>query len=493
VAVSYDASRFATGVQFYLDGEPVDLDVELDSINQDTKGKTPIRIGDGGGIGKAFTGRIDDARIYTEVLSPEQVAALSTTETLDKIAAIPEQSRTTGQREKLRLARLEQYGPAKLTTAWKALVDARREREALKRSFPTVMVMEEMPHPRETHRLNRGVYDSPAEVVHRAVPAILPPLPAGVPNNRLGFAEWLVADDHPLTSRVAVNRIWQMFFGRGLVKTVGDFGSQGEWPTYPQALDWLAVDLRESGWNVKRLVKTIVTSSIYRQSSSASKALLETDPDNALLARGPRVRIPAEMVRDQALAMAGLLVERVGGPSVRPYQPAGIWKEMNSQEYDQDHGEKLYRRSLYTFWKRTAPPPFMMNFDSAGREACVVQLTRTNTPLQALNLMNDVTYVEAARKFAERILHEGGDSAADRIVYAFRTATARAPKPAEQKILLDSLAHYRARYSAAPDEAVALLSEGESKRDESLDPAEHAAYTAMASLILNMDEVMTKE
>jgi hypothetical protein len=284
-----------------------------------------------------------------------------------------------------------------------------------------------------------------------------------------------------------------MLFGRGLVKTVEDFGSQGEWPTYPQVLDWLAVDFRESGWNVKRLVKTIVTSSIYRQSSFASKALLGRDPDNALLARGPRVRMPAEIVRDQALAMAGLLVERVGGPSVRPYQPDGIWKEMNSQEYDQDHGEKLYRRSLYTFWKRTAPPPFMMNFDSAGREACVVQLTRTNTPLQALNLMNDVTYVEAARKFAERILHDGGDTAADRLAYAFRTATARAPKPAEQKILLDSLEHYRSRYSAAPEEAVALLSEGESKRDESLDPAEHAAYTAMASLILNMDEVMTKE
>ena len=490
VAVSYDATRFATGVQFYVDGVPVELEVDLDSINQDTKGKTPIRVGDGGGIGKAFTGRIDDARIYTRVVPAEQVAALATPETLDEIARTPADRRTRGQRAKLRLGYYEQYGPEELTAAWKTLVDARREREAFQRTFPTVMVMEETPEPRVTHRLNRGVYDMPAEVVERAVPAILPPLPEGVPNNRLGFAKWLVSDDHPLTGRVAVNRIWQMFFGRGLVKTVEDFGSQGDWPVHQDVLDWLAVDLRESGWDVKRLVKTIVMSSTYRQSSSASPGLLQRDPDNALLARGPRVRMPAEMVRDQALALSGLLVEKVGGPSVRPYQPEGLWKEMNGQRYDQDHGERLYRRSLYTFWKRTAPPPFMMNFDSAGREACVVQQTRTNTPLQALNLMNDVTYVEAARNFAGRILREGGN---DRIGFAFRSATAREPSESERKLLRASLDHYRERYAAAPDEALALLSEGESKRDESLDPAEHAAYTAVASLILNMDEVMTKE
>ena len=493
VAVSYDGSRFATGVQFYVDGKPVELEVELDSINQDTKGKTPIRIGAGGGLKKGFSGSIDELRMYTGVVSPEQVAVLATPETLDRIAAIPETQRTPGQREKLRLARLERYGPEKLTTAWKALVEARRERAALKDTFPTVMVMEEMREPRETHRLNRGVYDMPAEKVTRATPAVLPPMPAGVPNNRLGFAKWLVSEEHPLTSRVAVNRVWQMFFGRGLVNTVADFGSQGEWPTYPEVLDWLAVDYRESGWDTKRLVKTIVMSAAYRQSSAAPAELLKRDPDNALLARGPRVRLPAEVVRDQALAMSGLLVESVGGPSVRPYQPDGLWKELSGQEYDQDHGEKLYRRSVYTFWKRTAPPPFMMNFDSAGREACVVQQTRTNTPLQALNLMNDVTYVEAARKIAERVLHEGGDSPASRIEYAFRTATARHPRETERELLLDSLEHYRTRYAAAPEEAAALLSEGESKRDESLDPAEHAAYTAIASLILNMDEVMTKE
>ncbi len=488
VAVSYDASRFATGVQFYVDGRPVELDVDLDSINQDTKGKTPIRIGAGGGIGKAFTGKIDEVRIYTDVLSRAQIAVLATPEPVAHIAEHGPRGRA--QHDKLTWAYQSKLGPPELIAARKALEDLREQREALTRSFPTVMVMEETPEPRVTHRLDRGVYDAPAEVVERAVPAILPPLPEGVPNNRLGFARWLVSDEHPLTSRVAVNRVWQMFFGRGLVKTVEDFGSQGEWPTQPEVLDWLAVDLRESGWNLKRLVKTIVTSSTYRQSSAAEETLLARDPDNALLARGPRVRLPAEMVRDQALALSGLLVEKVGGPSVRPYQPEGLWKEMNSQRYDQDHGDKLYRRSLYTFWKRSAPPPFMMNFDSAGREACVVQQTRTNTPLQALNLMNDVTYVEAARKLAERMLREG---AGDPIGFAFRSATARLPSPDERAVLGASLDHYRERYAAAPDEAIALLSEGESKRDESLDAAEHAAHTAVASLILNMDEVVTKE
>ncbi|MCB1019213.1 MAG: DUF1553 domain-containing protein, partial [Acidobacteria bacterium] len=398
--------------------------------------------------------------------------------------------RGRAQADKLDWAYERKLGSPELVAAWQALFDLRQQREAVERSFPTVMVMEEMPQPRETHRLNRGVYDAPAEVVQRAVPHVLPPLPEGVPNNRLGFAEWLVSPDHPLTSRVAVNRVWQMFFGRGLVKTVEDFGSQGEWPLHQDVLDWLAVDFRESGWDVKRLVKTILMSSTYRQTSAAPQSLLDRDPDNALLARGPRVRLPAEMVRDQALALSGLLVEQLGGPSVRPYQPAGLWEEMNSQKYDQDHGDKLYRRSLYTFWKRSAPPPFMMNFDSAGREACVVQQTRTNTPLQALNLMNDVTYVEAARAFAERALHQGGD---DPIGFAFRSATAREATPAEHKLLAASLEHYRARYAASPEEALELLSEGESKRDESLDATEHAALTAVASLILNMDEVMTKE
>ncbi|MEZ5365683.1 MAG: DUF1549 domain-containing protein [Bryobacterales bacterium] len=330
VAVSYDASRFASGVQFYVDGKPVPLEVDLDSINQDTKGKTPIRIGDGGGIGKAFTGRIDDVRIYTDVVPAPEVAVLATPETLGEIAERGPRGRA--QSDKLQWAYERKLGAPELVAAWNALFDLRQQREALERSFPTVMVMEEMPQPRETHRLNRGVYDAPAEVVHRAVPHILPPLPEGVPNNRLGFAEWLVSPEHPLTSRVAVNRIWQMFFGRGLVKTVEDFGSQGEWPLHQDVLDWLAVDFRESGWDVKRLVKTIVMSSTYRQRSAAPKPC-----STAVQTRPARPRSPRTVARRRWFAIRrspsrACWSSKVGGPSVRPYQPAGLWEEMNSQE-----------------------------------------------------------------------------------------------------------------------------------------------------------------
>jgi hypothetical protein len=302
----------------------------------------------------------------------------------------------------------------------------------------------------------------------------------------------LTSDDHPLTARVTVNRLWQMLFGRGIVKTVEDFGSQGDWPTHPKLLDWLAREFVESGWNVKGLLKTIVMSATYRQSSDTAPEAVERDPENRLLARGPRIRLPAEMVRDQALALAGLLVEKVGGSSVKPYQPAGVWKELSGQTYHQGTGDELYRRSLYTFWKRSAPPPFMMNFDSAGREACTVTQQRTNTPLQALNLMNDVTYVEASRKIAERMMRQGGPTPESRIDYGFRLATARHPKQRERDLLAESFRYYLDRYQSNPDAAAKLLAHGDSPRDESLDRTEHAAYSAVASLILNLDEVITK-
>ncbi len=394
----------------------------------------------------------------------------------------------------LHLAFLEEHAPEALHGAWDALEQHRRAREDYYDGLPTVMVMQENDDVAETHILNRGAYDQPREQVTRGVPEVLPALPKGAPNDRLGFAEWLVDPKHPLTSRVAVNRFWQMLFGRGIVKTVEDFGSQGEWPTHPEMLDWLAVDFVESGWDVKGLIKTIVTSQTYRQSSEATPEAIESDPDNKLLARGPRVRLPAEMLRDQALAISGLLVEELGGPSVKPYQPAGLWAELSGgQDYEQDHGEGLYRRSLYAFWKRTSPPPWMMNFDSAGREACEVRLTRTNTPLQALNLMNDVTYVESARKMAERMMHEGGATPDERIAYGFKLATSRTPDAGEAAVLRDSFDHYLARYQADRGAAEKLLAEGESPRDQSLDPVEQAGYAAVASLILNLDETITKE
>jgi hypothetical protein len=354
--------------------------------------------------------------------------------------------------------------------------------------------MKEREQRRDTHLLVRGAYDAPGEKVEPGLPAVLPAMREGLPNNRLGLARWLIDPANPLTARVTVNRFWQMIFGAGLVKTVEDFGSQGEWPTHPELLDWLATEFVRNGWDVKGILKTMVMSAAYRQSSKAAPELLERDPENRLLARGPRFRLPAEVVRDQALAISGLLVEKLGGPSVKPYQPKGLWSDLGGDsDYPQDHGEKLYRRSLYTFWKRAVPPPTMMTFDSAGREACTVRATRTNTPLQALNLMNDVTFIEASRLMGERMMREGGSTAGERIAFGFRLATARTPAPLEQQVLASSFQYHLDRYQTDGDAALKLLGEGEHPRDETLDAKELAAYTAVASLILNLDEAVTKE
>jgi hypothetical protein len=277
------------------------------------------------------------------------------------------------------------------------------------------------------------------------------------------------------------------------VKTVEDFGSQGEWPSHPELLDWLATEFVRTEWDIKAMERLIVTSATYRQSSRVTPTLWQKDPENRLLARGPRVRLPAEAVRDEILAIAGLLVEKVGGPSVKPYQPTGLWKEISGADYQQDHGDNLYRRSLYTFFKRTTPPPSMILFDAAGRETCTVLETRTNTPLQALDLMNDVAYLEGARVLAERMMSVGGSTPAERIGFAFRLATSRQPSLAESQTLLGSFQYFRNRYQTDRDSAVKLLNIGEHPRDEKLDASELAAYTAVSSLILNLDEVVTKQ
>ncbi len=284
-----------------------------------------------------------------------------------------------------------------------------------------------------------------------------------------------------------------MFFGTGLVKTLDDFGAQGDPPSHPELLDWLAVELMSSGWDMKGLLRTIVTSATYRQASRLSREALERDPENRLLSHAPRMRLPAEMIRDQALALAGLLVERTGGPSVKPYQPAGLWNELADADYVQDHGPSLYRRSIYTFWKRTVPPPAMMAFDAPARETCVVRESRTNTPLQALDVLNDVTFVEAARRFAERLLCGPDHSPEARLSSAFYQATARRPRPDELAILVDGFQNQLARFKRDRKAALALIAQGESPRHARLDPLELAAYTAMAQLILNLDETLTKE
>jgi hypothetical protein len=491
VAVRYDGTRVAGGVNVYVDGRPEPLRVLLDELNQSFETTEPFRIG-AGGEGR-FRGRIDDVRVYGDALDPGEVEALAAAEPVGAIAATPVGRRTPAQSRKLAAYYLERRAPDDVREAHDRAVALRRERDRMVEGLPTTMVMQEMDPRRPTFVLVRGQYDKPGERVGPGVPGCLPPLPAGAPDNRLGFARWLVQPSNPLTARVAVNRFWQTVFGAGLVRTAEDFGTQGEPPSHPELLDWLATEFVRTGWDVKAMLRLIVTSATYRQDSRVTPDRLRKDPENRLLSRGPRVRLPAEMIRDGALAASGLLVERLGGPSVKPYQPAGLWKELGDADYQQGHGADLYRRSLYTFWKRTIPPPTMVTFDAAGREACVVREVRTDTPLQALTLLNDVTFVEAARALAARALAEGGDTPESRLKLAFRLALARPPRADELEILRVGLRAHLARFREDPEAARALLRVGERPAVGSLDPAEHAAYTAVANLILSLDETITKD
>ncbi len=493
VAFTYDGKRKPSGARFYVDGVLQETKVLFSEMSWPLGEPQPFRIGAGEGPEDRFQGAIEDVRIYNRALSPEEVGVLPVLKTIPEIASIAPAKRTPAETNKLTFCFLDQYAPEDVQESRLQLAEAQKARDEYYATIPTVMVMREGP-PRDAFILKRGAYDAHGDKVSPGLPHVLPPMPAGFPNNRLGLAEWLVDRSNPLTARVTVNRFWQMLFGTGLVKTVDDFGSQGEWPMYQDVLDDLAVKFMDSGWDVKALLKTIVMSATYRQSSKVTPALLERDPENRLLARGPRFRLPPQAIRDQALAISGLLVEKVGGPPVKPYQPPGLWEEVSfGDSYKTDTGDALYRRSLYTFWKRTVAPPTMVTFDASTRETCIVRANRTNTPMQALDLMNDVTYVEASRKFAERMMKEGGASPDQRIDYAFRLALARPAKPQEQSVLLDTLSQFKAHYQAKPDAAVKYLSEGNSPRDPKLDPVELAAYTAVASLIFNLDETITKE
>ena len=397
--------------------------------------------------------------------------------------------------------RLREYYRRNYSAEWKALEVKVTEQEKRANEFeakvPGTMITREMAQRRDAFVLVRGQYGQKGEKVSPGVPAVFAPLAEGEPANRLGLARWLVRSDHPLTARVTVNRFWQQHFGAGIVKTAVDFGSQGEWPLHPELLDWLATEFVESGWDVKRFQKLIVLSAAYRQSTRVTPESLEKDPENRLLARGPRFRMDAEMIRDAALAVSGLLVERIGGRSVKPYQPGGIWEAVgflgsDTSIYKKDDGDALYRRGLYTFWKRTAPPPVLSLFDAPTRETCTALRPRTNTPLQALALMNDPQFFEASRRLAERMMREGGASPEARIAYAFRLATARTPRSDELGVLLETFQSHLQEYQADGDAALKTIGVGDSKRDETLEPRELAAYTMAANLILNLDETLTK-
>ena len=424
---------------------------------------------------------------------------------LEYLVALPEDQRTPEQADDLRRRFRRNHWPA-----WRPnearYAELSERRRLIEEAVPTTMIMREMDDPRPTFVLRRGEYDQRTDEVAAAVPAFLPPIPEDLPKNRLGLARWLVSGDHPLTARVTANRLWRKFFGRGLVGTAGDFGSQGEWPSHPALLDWLATELVRLDWDLKAFQKTIAMSATYRQSSKASPELVERDPENRLLARGSRFRLDAEAIRDGALAASGLLVEKLGGPSVRPYQPPGLWREIGYESrgrfsagiFEQDSGEALYRRSLYTFWKRTVPPPNMLVFDAPNRETCTVERSRSNTPLQALVLMNDPQFVEAARVLATSLLaaptaaRGGRDADDERMDELYLRVLARRPTESERSAIRGLLADMRRSYEREPRAAAALLRVGEQPVDESIPAAELAAWSVAASAVLNLDEAVTR-
>jgi hypothetical protein len=494
--VTYDGSSKAAGVRIFLDGIPQPVEIQHDSLSRSIRNGEPVRIGRRQ-TSASFKGLIDDVRFYDRQLTPREVQQLAASQLVRGIVARPPPDRTEEQKKKLREFFLKHHANRRFSGAAQRLKQLRSEESQLASGMPTTMVMQESQQPRPAFVLHRGQYDQNGEAVTAGVPAFLTEGHVGNQPNRLDMAKWLINPRHPLTARVTVNRLWQQLFGAGIVKTVDDFGTQGDWPSHPQLLDWLATELIASGWDVKHLLRLIVNSATYRQSSVCSPQLLLQDRDNRLLARGVRFRMDAEILRDQALAISGLLVEKTGGQSVFPYQPAGLWKDVTydgNRSYPTGHGPmSLYRRSLYTFWKRQAPPPGMLVFDAPTRETCSVQRTRTNTPLQALVLMNDPTFVEAARKLAERMMTECSGKPSDRVEFAFRLATARRPDSDETQILLNIFAVESRNFSDDKDRALALLNFGASKREESLSPSELAAWTTVASLILCLDETITRQ
>ncbi len=492
VLVAYDGKRKAKGIRLYIDGAEQETEVLFDNLDWPSRSDATLKVGGGGGVDHRFRGRIDEVRVYSRDLSPAEARSLAVPETLAELAALPAAARTAAQRDKLRAAFLAAGASPAVRDALREAREARRRLQAFADSLPTAMVMKEGPK-RQAYVLERGRYDAHGEPVEAGLPAAVAGPGAAGASDRLQLARWIASPSNPLTARVTVNRFWQMLFGVGLVKTVDDFGSQGEAPSNQALLDWLAVEFVESGWDVKQLLKTIMLSATYRQSSKVDPALLERDPENRLLARGPRFRLPAAAIRDQALAASGLLHERLGGPSVRPYQPPGLWEELSGTAYDTGRGRDLYRRSLYTYWKRTVAPPSMVNFDASDREVCTVNVKRTNTPLQALNLMNDTTFVEAARHLAGRVLRDGPRSASERIRAVYLRVLGRPPSRDEVGVLARLLDSYRTEYEASLDAAESLLAVGASPRDAAANPRELAAYAGIASLVLNLDEAVTKQ
>ena len=499
VFITYDGSGRAAGTRVYLNGEKLDHTVEADGLTATIATDKPLRLGRRFSTSITNGVEIDDVRFYDRELTSIEVQSLFGSDLITPLLALAASDRTPEQTKTL----FDHY----LNSIDKPYQALAREKDkvngelaSLGKTKITSMIMADNPanKMRKTYLLMRGQYSSPdkSKEFTPDTPGFLPPMKEDLPKTRLGLAKWIVDPQHPLTARVAVNRHWQTIFGRGLTDTPSDFGSQGNWPTHPDLINWLAADFRKNGWDVKRAIKQMVTSATYLQSSVTRPEHLEKDPVNLYHARAPRFRMMGEFVRDNALAISGLLQRDFGGSGVKPYQPPGLWVEVSlsgGRKFIRDKGEKLYRRSMYTYWKRSAPQPALMAFDTPTREVCVLQRQRTNTPMQALVTLNDDQFVEAARHFARRILSSGKKTFPDKLNFAFEWATGR---PADQ-LRIDVLKEFYDEQSKVfkddPKRADELLSVGESPRDEKLDPYDHAAWTLLASIILNLDETLNRE
>ncbi len=498
ITVTYDGSRDQLGLKMYWNGRQISTEGDRDRkpLVGNIANSAPLRIGSDGE--SSFTGgAIGELRIFSREVDENEARLLADWPRIASALDTPFANLSGEEKQSLRLYYVL-HSDARYQALCAKLRTATQERDVIARRSPVTHVMEERTDQTPfANVLNRGMYDQPRDKVEPAVPIILPQLKPDMPRNRLGLAQWLVSAENPVTARVTVNRYWQEVFGTGIVRTADDFGSQGELPSNQALLDWLAVEFRESGWDIKKFFRMLVTSATYRQSAVATPEKLKADPDNRLLSRGPRFRMDAEMVRDYALAASGLLNPEIGGPSVKPYQPPGLWEavamqESNTRVYKPDSGDKLYRRSLYWFWKRSAPPASLDIFNAPTREICTVRRERTNTPLQALVTMNDTQFVEAARHLAELALTSGGSTPEQRFDFVGEELLARPFDDREVKVLSGAWHDFLGYYDAHPQDAKKLLAVGESKADDKLNQAEFAAMTMVVNQVMNLDEVLVK-
>lgn len=488
ITATYDGSSRADGLHLFMNGRPMEIEVVRDNLYRDIQHRSDWGDADAGSIELTLAGRFRDSGFKNGELDELQIFDLCLTPgEIRRMGGEPTPSETPTFEDYVE--RVD--GACKSASV--ALGKARREENNFISGIQEIMTMKELEKRRQTYVLRRGAYDAPGEPVDPGVPERLMPMPSEYPRNRLGFARWAIDRRNPLTARVAVNRIWKLHFGRGLVASSDDFGAQGQLPTHPELLDWLTGRFMDSGWDRKALHALIVSSATYRQSSQASVEALSADPDNRWLARGPKHRLQAEQIRDQALAVSGLLVKQIGGPSVKPYQPAGVWEDSGTgKSYTPDKGEKLYRRSLYTFWRRTAPPPSMLSFDAPSREVCSAKREVTSTPLQALVMLNDVQYLEAARVLAQGLMQRHPGNLDAQIDEAFRRITSRRPD-AREKAVLTSLHHAQLEfYARNPEKAGKLLTLGESAHDAALPATELAATAMLVSTLMNHDDFVMK-